>query len=91
MLKSVTISTNLFHIKLNRVFVSNVFFDQKGQDELYQSYIKRFAADVVKFGLPIGNRWVIRQEGDYLVIRDEIGSKVKDSRYAFAPKTYKNL
>ena len=89
--KSVTISTYLFYIKLNRVFVSSVFFDQKGQNELYQSFVKRFAADVAKYGLPIGNRWVIKQEGDYLVLRDVIGSKVKDSRYAFAPNTYKNL
>ena len=57
--------------------------------EVWKNEVKQeLLNDSKSKGLEIGNRWRIRQESTFLVFRDEVGSKVRDSRIAFSAGTY---
>ena len=57
--------------------------------ELWKMEVKQeLLNDIKDNGLEIGNRWKINQESTYFVIRDYVGSTVRDSRIAFPAGTY---
>ena len=62
----------------------------KRECQLYKEIKTKLLSDIAADGLKIGNRWIVRQESTFFVIRDLVGSQTKDSRIAFPANSYLN-
>lgn len=56
------------------IFFRSISTADKRECESYKEFKEKLLSDIAKDGLKIGNRWIIRQESTFFVIRDVVGS-----------------